>query len=62
MLEQHFQDLEKKMDLALALIKTLQQENRYLKQVSAELEKKNQLAGTRLEKVIKQLKELDTTP
>lgn len=59
MLEQHFQALEDKVDLALA---KLRQENQALKQKVFELEKKNQLACSKLDKVISQLKELDQQP
>ena len=56
MLEQHFQALEDKVDL---LVSKLRQENQALSQRSLELEKKNQLACSKLDKVISQLKELD---
>lgn len=59
MLEQHFQALEDKIDLALA---KLRQENQTLKQKALELEKKNQLACSKLDNVISQLKELDQQP
>jgi hypothetical protein len=59
MLEQHFQALEDKVDLVLA---KLRRENQELKQKSLELEKKNQLACSKLDKVISQLKELDQQP
>ncbi|MBL4607362.1 MAG: hypothetical protein JKY01_05975 [Pseudomonadales bacterium] len=59
MLEPHFQALEDKIDLVL---NKLHQENQALKQESLELEKKNQLACTKLETVIKHLKELDQQP
>ena len=59
--EQHFQALEDKIDHLLMENEKLRQENRGLKQTSVALEKKNQAAGNRLDKVIKQLKELDQT-
>ena len=59
--EQHFQALEDKIDQLLMDNKKLRQENHSLKQTSVELEKKNQAAGSRLDKVIEQLKELDQT-
>jgi hypothetical protein len=56
MLEHHFRVLEDKIDLLLAKARIETQE---LKQKSLELEKKNQLACTKLDKLITQLKELE---